>query len=219
MKTLLVIILLIVVLAGAGYFGLPFLIDKETATLKTDIQDLKQKIQKIEEESKAAPLPPDADVQKIIKTVNAVSQKVSSLEDTVKKDLSAADEQIKNQKATTEESFKKQAETIDKINKDMEVKMRKNMFNTLLASIRGHVLKVKVDLVARNIGTAKTELDIISEALEKAKTSATDENKEIIEELQKILKKARAEVDADLPAAINRIDLLWYEMNKLLRKS
>jgi len=46
----------------------------------------------------------------------------------------------------------------------------------------------------------------------------SDENKKVIEELQGILKKARAELDTDLPATINRIDLLWHEMGKLLKK-
>ncbi|MBM4140292.1 MAG: hypothetical protein FJ242_02190 [Nitrospira sp.] len=88
-----------------------------------------------------------------------------------------------------------------------------------MASIRGHILKVKVDLVAKNIGSAKNELSLIDEAFEKAKTSASDENKRIIEELQVTLRKARADIDIDLPAAINRIDLLWHEMSKLLRKA
>jgi F0F1-type ATP synthase membrane subunit b/b' len=76
-------------------------------------------------------------------------------------------------------------------------------------------LKARGDLQYKNIGTAKTELNLIAEAFEKAKTSTTDENKKAIEELQGILKKALSEIDADLPAAINRIDLLWYEMGKL----
>ena len=48
---------------------------------------------------------------------------------------------------------------------------------------------------------------------------ASDENKKAIEELQSTLKKARAEIDTDLPAALNRIDLLWHEMGKLLKKA
>ncbi len=119
------LIVLIIAMAGIGYFGLPILIEKETSELRSDIQDLKQRLQKIEEESKAAPLKPEADVQKVIK-------------------------------------------------------------------IDGLFIK--------------------------AAEVASDENKKTIKELQDILKKARAEIDTDLPAAINRIDLLWYEMGKLLRK-
>ena len=32
-------------------------------------------------------------------------------------------------------------------------------------------------------------------------------------------KSAKNEVDSDLPAATNKIDLLWHEMGKLLKKS
>lgn len=239
MKNIWIILLIVffVALVGAGYFGLPILIKKETTDLRADVHDLKQRLQKIEEESKVALLQPDADAQKIIKTVNSIASRVNALEDSLKKDLSVTNEAIKkqgkateealnkqaeaikNQKAATEEAFKKQTEAIEKIAKETETKIQRSMFNALMASIRGHVLKVKVDLVEKNIGRAKNELSLIDEAFEKAKTSASDENKKVIEELQINLKKARAEIDFDLPSAINRVDLLWHEMSKLLRKA
>jgi polyhydroxyalkanoate synthesis regulator phasin len=218
MKTIIIIILFIVAFAAAGYFGLPIIIEKETAVLKSDVQDLKLRIQKIEEESKAAPLKPDADLQQVIKAVNAVSSRVASLDDSVKKDMSGVDETIKKQKSTTEEALKKQSEAIDRINNETKVITQRIMFDATMANIRGYILKARGDLQYRNIGTVKTELDLISEAFEKVKTMATDENKKVIEELQEIVKKAKAELDTDLPAAINRIDLLWYEMGKLLKK-
>ncbi|TSA06209.1 MAG: hypothetical protein D4R73_11705 [Deltaproteobacteria bacterium] len=225
MKTALMVILSMAVVIGIGFFSLPILIDKETHGLRSEVQALEQRLQKIEDfmkseeaASKAAQLSPDANVQKIIKTINTVSSRVTSLEDSFKKNISATEEVIKKQQATTEAAFKKQAETIDKIGKDVGTKIQRSMFNALMASIRGHVLKVKIELVSKNIGTAKNELELISEAFEKAKTSATDEDKKVIEELQGLLKKARAEVDSDLPSATNRVDLLWHELGKLLRK-
>ncbi|MEW6002881.1 MAG: hypothetical protein AB1638_09585, partial [Nitrospirota bacterium] len=79
-----------------------------------------------------------------------------------------------------------------------------------------HILKVKVDLTSRNFGSAKNELNLVDEAFEKAKTAASD--KRVIEELQLTLKKAKSEIDTDLPSAISRIDLLWHETGKLLKK-
>ncbi|MBU1570008.1 MAG: hypothetical protein KKE00_05735 [Proteobacteria bacterium] len=219
MKTILVVIVLVAIALGAGYFGLPVLIEKENAVLKADVQDLKQKMQKIEEESKIAPLQQDSDIQKVIKTVNAMYPKVVTLEDSFKKSASSIDETINKQKAMIEEALKKQAETIEKFNKEAEAKILKSMFNALMANIRGHVLKVKVELVAKNIGSAKNELSLIDEAFEKAKTAASEESKKVLEELQGILKKAKEDIDIDLPAASNRIDLLWHEMSKLLRKA
>lgn len=52
-----------------------------------------------------------------------------------------------------------------------------------------------------------------------AKTTASDENKKAIEELRSTLQKARAEIDSDLPAALSRIDLLWHEMDKMMRRT
>jgi len=219
MKTVLIIILLILVLAGAGYLGLPILIKKETSGLMADIHDVKQRLQKIEEESKAAPLQPDADVQKVIKTVNAIYLKTVSLEDSLKKSTSAIDETIKKQSTMTEEALRKQAETIDKIDKETQAKIQGIMFDATMARIRGHILKARVEIAAKNVGTARSELDLVNDLLNEAKSTASNKNKEVIEELQVSLKKARAEIDTDLPAALNKIDLLWHEMGRLLRKT
>ncbi len=212
------LIALIIAMAGIGYFGLPFLIEKENIGLRADIQDLKQRLQKIEEESKAAPLKPEADVQKVIKTVNAIYHKVNSLEDSFKKGMSETNEAIKIQGKATEEALKKQAEALDKVNKETQTKIQGIMFDAAMANIRGHLLKARVEIAAKNVGIAKSELDLIDGLFIKTAEVASDENKKTIKELQGILKKARAEIDTDLPAAINRIDLLWYEMGKLLRK-
>jgi len=219
MKAILVILSLIVVTVVAGYFGLPVLIQKETAGIRSDVQDMKQRLQKMEEESKAAPIKPDANVQEVIKTVNAIYHKMNSLESSLNKDISTTNEAIKSQKVATEDALRKQGEAIDKMNKETDAEIQRIMFDARMANIRGHVLKARVEIVAKNVGTAKNELDLIHEAFERAKTSASDENKKAIEELQSTLKKARAEIDTDLPAALNRIDLLWHEMGKLLKKA
>jgi hypothetical protein len=219
MKTVILILLLVLVLIGAGYFGLPILIEKETAGLKAEVQDIKQRLQKIEEFTKIAPLQPDADFQKVIYTVNALYAKVVSLEDSFKRSTSAIDETIKKQNAAHEETLRKQAETMEKMTKDTQSKIQEIMFDATMASIRGHILKARVEISAKNVGTARSELDLINDLLNGAKSSASGKNKEIIEELQGSLKKARAEIDTDLPAALNKIDLLWYEMSRLLRKA
>jgi hypothetical protein len=229
-------IVLIVALSGIGYFVIPVLIEKDTAELRSDVKDLKQRIQKIEEESKAAPLEAGADVQKIVKTVNALHSKVNAAESSFKKDLLATNEEIKNhlkaigeslnahteaikkQKAAAEEALKKEAESIDKLNKEFQAQIQTLKFDAAMANIRGHVLKAKLDLDSKNIGTAKNELNVIEQEFGKVKTSASDEKKKIIGELQSTLKKANTEIDTDLPAAINRIELLWHEMSILLKK-
>src|SRR3989304_4880341 len=139
-KTVIAVIVLIVFIGAGGYFGLPFLIDKETTELRLEVRDLKEKVQKIEafvqsEEDirKVTQLTPDSDAQRIITT-------------------------------------------------------------------------------------AKVEMELISDMFEKTKNLAPEENRKTIEELHGTLKKARGEIDSDMPAAINRINLLWHEMGKLLRK-
>lgn len=219
MKTILIVLSLFVAIIVAGYFGFPVLIQKETADIKSDVQDIKHRLQKMEEESKVAPLKPDANVQEVVKTVNIIYHKMNSLESSLNKDISATNEAIKNQEITTKEVLNKQAEAIDKMKKEIDTGIQRIMFDARMANIRGHILKARVEIVAKNVGTAKNELDLINEAFEGAKTLASDDNKKALEELQATLKKAKAEIDTDLPSALNRIDLLWHEMGKLLRKA
>ncbi|MBE0425742.1 MAG: hypothetical protein IBX72_03740 [Nitrospirae bacterium] len=213
-----IIIILFILFGGAGYFGMRIFIEKKTEGIRADVQDLKLRLQKIEEESKLAPLQPDADVQKVIQTVNSIYHKVDSLEDFFRKNTSQMEETIKKQQTSIDESFKKQAEDLEKTDKEIKSSIQKIVFDSAMANIRSHILKAREDLQYRNVGTAKAELDLVSEAFEKVKNSATEEDKKAIEEMQGILKKARAELDINLPAAANMIDLLWHEMSKLMRK-
>ena len=225
MKTMLIVLLLVSFLAGAGYYGLPIMLQKETSGLKSDINDLKQKLQKAEdfirneeEARKAGQLQPDADAQKIIRSVNFFSSRATALENSLAKGLASADEAIKTQKAATEEALKKQSEALEKLNRETQAKLQKIMFDSSMANIRGHIAKARTDLLSKNNATAKTELEQISSIFETLKTSVSNENRKVIEELDATLRKARSEIDADLPSAISRVDLLWHEMSKLLRK-
>lgn len=225
-KTVIAIIILIAVIGAGGYFGLPILIEKETTGLRMEIRDMKEKVQKIEtfvqseeEIRKVTQLTPDSDAQRIIKTVNAISIKLKSLEESSNKGISAADEAIKKQKVEMDEATRNQAETLNKFNKETQKNLQGIQFDAVMANLRSHILKVHVELQTRNVATAKAEMELISDMFEKLKSLATEENRKTIEDLHETLKKARGEIDSDLPAAINRINLLWHEMGKLLRKS
>jgi len=225
MKTILIVLLLVSFLAGAGYYGLPIMLQNETSGLKSDVNDLKQKLQKVEEfikneeeARKAGQLQPDADAQKIIRSVNALSSRAAALESSLAKGRASADEAIRTQKAATEEALKRQSEALEKLNKETQTKLQKIVFEAALADIRGHIAKARTDLLSKNNATAKTELEQIGAIFETLKTSVSNENRKIIEELDTTLKKARSEIDTDLSSAISRVDLLWHEMSKLLRK-
>ena len=226
MKTVIAVIVLIVFIGAGGYFGLPFLIDKETTELRLEVRDLKEKVQKIEafvqsEEDirKVTQLTPDSDAQRIIKTVNAVSLKLKTLEESTNKGIVAADEAIKKQKVEMDEAIKSQAEALNKFNKDTQKNLQGIQFDASMANIRSHIMKVLVELLTRNVATAKAEMELVSDMFEKLKSMATDENRKTIEDLHGTLKKASGELESDLPSAINRINLLWHEMGKLLRKA
>lgn len=225
MKTILTVILVVVAFAVAAFFGLPLLIDHQNASIKTEMKKLDARVQKAEgfikteeEARKYLQLPQDADTQKIIRIMNAISVKLASIETGVGGKLVTINEEIKAQKAATEAALKKQSDALEKVAAQTREDLRNSQYKALLAGIRGDILKAKVDLVAKNIGNAKTELDGVAILLEKAKSKASVESGKTIEELQRSLKKAKAELDTDVPAALNRIDLIWHEISSLIKE-
>ncbi|MCC6544668.1 MAG: hypothetical protein IT392_09230 [Nitrospirae bacterium] len=226
MKTVIAVIILIAVIGAGGYFGLPLLIGKEMADLRTEVSTLKEKVQKIEafvqseeEIRKVTQLTPDSDTRKIVKTVNAISMKLNALEESSGKRISDADDAIRKQKAEMDAAMKSQTEALNKFNIETEKNLQRIQFEASMATIRSHILKVQVELQIRNVATAKAEMELLSDMFEKMGNVVPEENRKTIKDLHETLKKARGEIDSDLPAAINRINLLWHEMGKLLRKA
>ena len=225
MKTIIAVILLVAALAAASFFGLPMLIDQQTAPLKKEMDDLNARLQKAEsfiqaeeEARKKIQLSPDADVQKIIQMINALSAKLTAIEaGTGKKFVATADE-IKSQKIAMEAALKKQSEALEKAALETRQELHSSLYKALLEGVRGNILKAKVDVVAKNIGNARTELDEVAVLLERAKNMASAESRKKIEELQGALKKAKAELDTDLSMALNRIELIWHEINVLMKE-
>ena len=157
-------------------------------------------------------------MQKIIQMINALSAKLTAIEaGTGKKFVATADE-IKSQKTATEAALKKHSEALEKAALETRQELRSSLYKALLEGVRGNLLKAKVDVVAKNIGNARTELDEVAVLLERAKNMASAESRKKIEELQGALKKAKAELDTDLSMALNRIELIWHEINVLIKE-
>jgi len=219
MKNVLAGIVVIFVLIIAGYFGISFLMEKKTVDLRSEVESVRQRLQKIEDESRVAPLQPDADAAKIIKTVNAVSVKADSLEASLEKETTSLEDALTKQRMSADEALKKQAETIEKNYRESLSRIQAINFGATMAGIRAHILKARFEMGTKNIGTAKAELEFIDELLKDAVSSVSDERKKVLQDLQSTLKKARTEIDTDLPSAANKIELLWHEISQLIRKA
>lgn len=225
MKTVIGVILVAVALAAAAYFALPLLIEKETQGLRSELADFKQRINKTEafmdqeeKAQKAAKVKSDAGLPQAIKALNALSSKVSSLEDGLKKEAAQKEEMFSKQKALLEESLKKQNDLLDKTNQDNQAKMQKMSIEILIGRIREQILKFKNEVTNKNIGLAKNELETILKTAGQLKDSVGQGKADTMAEVLTLIKKAQAEVDLDLPSAVNRMDLFWQEINKLLKK-
>jgi hypothetical protein len=225
MKLFIGIVISVFVLGVAGYFTFPFLLEKKTGGLQTEIQALKKRIEKteayIDKEEKAvreSKVNTNANLPQVIKTVNSLSAKVSSLENDLNKGLSKNEDFTKKQNALLEASIKKQQEFLEKGKKDQQENTQKILFEIGIARIKEHLLKFKENILGRNVGLAKDELDALSINIEKLLVLTPAENKKAMGEFQELVKKVKTDIDSDLPAALSRIDLLWHEMDKLFRK-
>ncbi len=221
MKTLILGLILVVALGAAGYFTLPILIEQKTEGLRTEVRDLKQRLESAEvfikgeqEARKNVRVEPGADTATVTRAVNALASKVTKLESSVRAGLSAADAEIKEQKSATAVALKKQAENLDKESSQIRGQLREAEFKNHMSEVRGRLLKVKTDLLAKNIGTANAEVGVLVEKLEKMKKDMLPEVKKSLETSQDSLRKARGEMTTDLPSAMKRVDLLWHEIGK-----
>jgi predicted amino acid-binding ACT domain protein len=205
-------IIIAVLLAGLGLGGFYFY--QQTTELRSDLLALRQKLDRIEafvksEEDirKMTRLPADANLPNVITSLNSTNAKLSAVDDSLKKEAARLDENIK-----------KQTESIEKLNRETVAMTQKNTFDTLMAVIRGHILKVKLELSNKNVGVVKSELDLVHDMLTKAAAIATADQKRAIAEIQAALQKAKTEADTNLPAASSRVDLLWYDVVKVQNK-
>ena len=222
MKTVIIGILLVVGLGAVGYFAVPFLIEQKTGELRADVKDLRQRLEnaevfiKAEEEArKNVRIESGADAATITSAVNALASKVTKLESSVRTDMSAADAAVKEQKSATAAALKKQAEALEKESGAVRAQLREAIFKTRMSEVRGRLLKVKTDLLAKNIGTADAEIGVLVETLEKMKKDVLPETIKMLDTVQASLRKARGEMTTDLPSAMKRVDLLWHDIGKI----
>jgi hypothetical protein len=163
-------------------------------------------------------LPPDADVTSIIKGLNDVSVKISAVDTAFQESAGKTEESFNQMKTATDEAFRENSDAIAALRADVQSEVQKLMLDKAITDIRAHILKVKVELAAQNVGSAKTEMDRIIETLKHAGEFTGKEKESALNELMDAAKKIKAEVDQDLPVAVNRIDLLWHELGKLRGK-
>jgi len=234
MKAAIITVILCIVLVVVGYFAVTVMLRNETGPIKTDIQDLKKRMEPLEafvreekEARKVAELPPDADLAGIIKSVNSFSRRLAGLGEDMKKGFATRDEDFKKEKKNIEETLtkqrsdfekglKEQKETLDKLSRSMAAENQRLTYKAAVTNAMTHILKAKTDLNVKNMGKAKEELGLVEPWLVRAKDLAPEDRKKSIDEAVSILSQARADIDMRMPSALDRIDLLWHELSILL---
>ena len=222
MKTFITFAVMIILFACLIFLGMPFIIDKETGRLKSEIQEQHSKIKVLEafrsdqeHAWKMTGLKPGDDFNKVMKSISNLSSKIASMEDYVNQRISAVDDAIEGQLSASSELLVKQSETINNLTKDTSGISQKVYLNAIIMNITAHILEAKIELVSKNIGNVKAALQIISDELEKAKNVSEDKNKKVFDDLKVVVKSIKSELDVSLSGANKMINLLWYELEKI----
>lgn len=224
MKTVLTIVVTVLVAGVLGYLLGPILIQREVAPLKGEVAQLQTRLQaseefiKIEEEARQrTSLKTDTGLPDVVKTVNRLAAGQKSMEDMMQVRFADFDARLSEMKAANAGGMKTLYQQIEETTKKTEQRFQGNALRARVEDARVRLVKVKSELFARNIGVAKGELDLLSQTLEDAKKLVGDNGnkKTAIERLQGMVKEIKAEMDGNLVAATDRIDLLWHELAKL----
>jgi len=223
MKTLLVVIIAVLVAGAGGYFLGPTLIMRETAPLKKEIAQLQTRLQTVEEFVKAeeearqrTSLKPDTGLPDVVRTVNRLAVEQKRIEDSIQRGFKDVDGRLAGIKASSEEGRNKLSRKIEGASKTADLHARETEFRSFIENTKARLLKIKVELLAKNVGVVKGELGLLAQSFEDAKKIVGEDGnkKAAIEKLQAMVKEIRAEIDTNLPAATDRIDLLWHELSK-----
>jgi len=221
MKIFITLIVIIALFMSLVFFGMPIVIETKTVKIKSELQDLKAKVQILEniiksreDAWKLSGLKPKDDLNKVINVVNNLSSKITGFEDRLTKSSASVEASLEGYKLTNEESFKKQSEAIDKLKNESEIAGKKIYFNSIIISLTAHIIGAKMELASKNIGNVKAELQIISDQLQKAKNIVEDKNKKVFDDLKVTVENIKSELDISLPASNNMLNLLWYDLDK-----
>jgi hypothetical protein len=226
MKTVLAVVIAVLLIGAAGYFFGPTLIMKETAPLKSEIIQLQTRLQSVEafikteeEARQKTSLKPDTRLPDVVKTVNRLAIEQKRIEDSLQLGFKDVDGRLAEVKTTNEGEQKKLSQNIDNLAKKADLQARETEFQSIVENAKARVLKIKLELLARNIGVVKGELDLLSQTFDDGMKIVGDNGnrKTALEKLQGMVKEIRAEIDANLVAATDRTDLLWHELSKLAK--
>jgi hypothetical protein len=223
MKTILTVFITVLIAIAVGYALGPILIEQKVTPLKSEVTRLQKKLEASEEFIKAenearqrTGLSPDTGLPDVVNTVNRLVTQQQRTENSIRSSFKDIDNRLVGIKAANEGEQKKLSQKIDDLSKKAELESSETEIRSFAENARARVLKIKLDLLGKNIGVAKGELGLLSQILENGKKIVGDNGgkKAHIERLQGMLKEIRAEMDSNLVAATDRIDLLWHELSK-----
>lgn len=224
MKTILAVVITAIVIGMLGYIFGPMLIKREIASLKSEMTQLQDRLKvsgefiKAEEEARQATgLGSDTRLPDVVKTVNRLAAGQKSIEDLMQVRFADFDARLAEMKAALEGGMKKLARQADEASKLTSQRFEDSALYARIEDARIRLIKIKSELTAKNIGVAKGELDLLSQALDNAEKLAGEDTskKAAFERLQGMVKEIKTEMDSNLVAATDRIDLLWHELAKV----
>jgi len=171
-----------------------------------------------QEARKSAALGVDTDLPKIVRAMNQLTARLDILEQTSRNENAQAADEQKKLKSEAETWRKSHEQAVEMLRKDLKEKSNAGLFAEAMANIRGHLLKARMEMSLKNLAIAKTELDLIDGLFTKAAALTPQEGKSPLLKMQETVRTIKGEIDTNFPAAMDRLDLLWYEIGEFTAK-
>lgn len=240
-KTLFFLIILLGILAAGGFYGLPFLEQHYLAPLSRESQDLADRVKVLEEfvqiqkeERDRASLPPDADFPAVVGQVNGLAGQVRSMAEGLVEEKEARrefedrlakrlDEMVAESNTLVRQELESLSASLEKDREDV-----RGLVNSVergvtilraaqtLSGVMGYLVKVKSDLQSRNAGKALIELALVEKRLEEIGQDISEgEEAALIQSSLQAVRAVRKDIDEGNPTVVDRIDLLWNDLERL----
>lgn len=240
MKYFFIILITLGVAAAGVYVGGPMLIEMQTESMRAEIQELKTRLVDlgayVDEERairESGALPTEAGLPDVIQNFNRIAKRLDNLEKKVEVETQsrqmleedvhkAINQMVVKAEGVVDEkldavsgAFVQKEAGFEGMVRSVESGFRQLRFEQAVLNVMGHLNKAKADILDRNVGKALGKLDLARTRLEQLKKEAPGNLGATVDKLLASLQALRQDVDSGRPSSVERIDILWDDMERL----
>lgn len=240
MKYIFTILITLGIAAAGLYLGGPILIDMQTESLRSEVSGLKTRLDDlgafVDEEREireSGALPKEAGLPDVIQNFNRIAKRLDNLEKrldveqqsrqmleadvnkNINQTVAKAEGVVEQRLEAVSGAFIQKGAGLENMVQAVESGFRILRFEQAVLNVMGHLNKAKADILDRNVGKALGKLDLARKRLEELKKEAPGDLAATVDKLLADLAKLRQDVDSGRPSSVERVDILWDDLERL----